>query len=152
MATAPINLRLTDDQASWIADRADRALTPGSAGTRIKTELDLWRHMLAAELRRQKWTLPEMGLIADILNSALVRDAVPMGIGTIAVEVMDARAGDEGSYGGKWGVDEMELIDKLLRIGPAADHALADAVSRWWATDGEHSSGGWATVGVRVVE
>ena len=148
MATDPIKLRLTDDLAAWLADRAERVAAPASGGQRLKTEVELWRHTLAAELRRQRWTLPELGLIADVLNGALITDAATASLGLVAVEVMDARAGMEGVWGDKWGVDELGLIDKLLRLGPAADQALADAVSRWWTLGADHTGAGWASVGV----
>lgn len=150
MATDPTRLRLTDEQAEWLIDRAERTNAPGSTGQRLKTELDLWRHTLAAELRRQRWSLGELGLLADVLNGSLLADAVPGNLGLVAVEVMDARVGVEGVYGDKWGVDEMALVDVLLRLGPAADIALMDAVSRWWAMDAEHTAQGWASVGVTV--
>jgi hypothetical protein len=57
---------------------------------------------------------------------------------------------DLSSYGVKWGIDETALLDYLRSLGPSADHALSDAVSRWWANDGEPTIDGWKDVGLRV--
>jgi hypothetical protein len=148
MATNPINLRLNDDQAAWISDRSRRALTGESAGQRVKTELDLWRSVQEAELARLKLTLAELNLLADIMNNPI---PAPVAGGYAVLELIDARAGQEGLYGAKWGVDEAALLDKLSRLGPAGDYALVDAISRWWQ-QGDHShnqAAAWEAVGIK---
>lgn len=43
------------------------------------------------------------------------------------------------------------LLGYLRTLGPTADHALLDAVSRWWeAEDSQSTIEGWAAVGLRV--
>ena len=49
-----------------------------------------------------------------------------------------------------WGIDEDDLVEVLRGIGPTADLALRDALSRWWATGGEPTGEGFAAVGLRV--
>lgn len=143
MATDPIRMRLTDDQEAWLVDRSGRA-TYGreSTGLRVKTELGMWRAVLGAELHQQRWSLADMEVIAGCVGGPDLADAVPLTVGQVAVAVIDGTRGDESAEG---------LVARLLRLGPAADLALADAVSRWWATDGEHSEAGWAAVGVNLV-
>lgn len=41
------------------------------AGARTRTELETWRAVLAAELARQRWTLPELGKMAGALNGTV---------------------------------------------------------------------------------
>lgn len=60
--------------------------------------------------------------------------------------------GDVSSYAAKWGIDEQSLLDRLGALGPAADHALRDALSRWWEQSREATAEGFAAVGLRVVE
>lgn len=161
---APVTYRPGPDLARWLEDRAERSSTPSGLGARTRTELHLWRSVLQAELALQRWTLTELAAIAAALNGSIISDAVPTSIGHCAVEFTDARRGREeewdagiadqpapgvGGSAGRWSGDQ--LLAKLARLGPAADMALADAVSRWWACDHEHSVEGWAEVGVRAV-
>jgi hypothetical protein len=143
-------VRVDDDLAGWITDRAERAMRMESLGVHIRTEVQKWRTIVGAELRHLRFTIGEIGLIADVFGGSLITDAISSRPPMAAIEVMDARDGMEGSYGDKWGVDEMALVEKLLGLGPAADHALIDAVSRWWAADGEHTAAGWAAVGLTI--
>ena len=144
-----VTWRPSDDMAAWLEGRADRSMEPGGRSARTRVEMETWRAVLAAEAARQRWTLPELGLIADVCNGTLWPDGV-WTPGRVAVEVIDARAGQEGTYGDRWGVDEQALVGRLTALGPAADIALADALARWWAGDHEHTIEGWAAVGVRV--
>lgn len=137
--------RADPDTLDWLDGRAERAATQESPSLRARTELALWRAVLAEELRRQRWTLPELGLIADICNGTHVPDAVGGSVGIVAAQVLSA----PGRYAAKWGVDdEDDLGLRLTRLSAAADIALADAVARWWGTGAEHSTDGWATVGI----
>jgi len=114
--------------------------------------------VLAAEVRRQRWTLPEVGAVADVLNGVLLGP----GIGALAYgEVADAARLDEDrraaglpgeGYLDRWGVEPSELLDRLLRLGPAGDLALRRAVAEWWHRDLPHTVDGWAQVGLVVVD
>lgn len=148
----PVTFRPNADLAGWLEGRAERSFTPAGIGSRAHTELHLWRSVLEAELGQQRWTLTELAAIAAALNGALIADAVPVGIGHVAVELTDARRGreDEWDAGMAARFDGDQLLAKLVRLGPAADMALADAVSRWWAGSHEHSVEGWVAVGVRA--
>lgn len=149
---APVTYRPGSDLAAWLEDRAERSFTPAGAGARTRTELFLWRSALQAELDLQRWTLTELAGLAAAMNGTLITDAVPTSVGHCLVEFTEARRGREDDWdaGIAEGFAGDVLLGKLARLGPAADMALSDAVSRWWAGDHEHSVAGWAQVGVRA--
>ncbi|GAA2179930.1 hypothetical protein GCM10009785_08720 [Brooklawnia cerclae] len=146
------HVRLSDDLRSWLLHRAELHAAPPRYATRVRTELVLWRAVLAAELARVRLTLPEIGLIADVCNGTMADDAIGTTIGTVATQIIDATYTDPGIWGTKWDVDESGLRDKLAALGPAADIALADAVADWWERGLDHTVEGWANVGLRVTE
>lgn len=152
--TDQIVFRAAPDLTAWLADRDTRAMGAGPKA-RARTELGLWRGVLAEELARMSWTLPELAVIAQTLSGTILPDGVGHAGNLLAWEVADAVAPGPGPQliPTDWGVDTGALVARLEGLGPAADLALMDAVSRWWADDGrEHTAGGWAAVGVRVVE
>jgi hypothetical protein len=152
MAEYPVAFAGTEDLIEWLRGRAERSMTQGSAGMRAKTEIGMWRSVLVTELQRQRWTLAELGLLADCHNGTIITDGIAINIGIVAAGVIDCFQMDPGMYGQHHGLDEDEMTKKLLPIGPAADHALADAIARWWSTQAEHTPEGWASVGIKVHE
>jgi hypothetical protein len=153
-----IQTRISDELADWLADRDERMHT-GTVHIQARTELDMWRMALRGELRRIRLTVSQANCIADVLNTPLLSPAIAASVPLVYYDCADAfdlaRAspipGDESSYGAKWGIDEAALLDYLRRLGPVADHALHDAVSRWWHIDAEPTVDGWAAVGLTVV-
>lgn len=146
-----VTWRPTDDMAEWLEGRAERSMTPGSIAARTRIEMVLWRATLAAELARQTWTLPTIGLVADACNGTIWPDAVGGSFGLVAGNVGDALDEAPGSYGEKWGVDENDLMVRLFGLCPAGDLALMDALARWWSDpESRHSITGWAKVGIRI--
>ena len=133
------------DLAAWMVGRAERSMSPSGLSARTRTEIILWRTALGLELSRQRWTLDELAVIAQACNGVVMSDALGVSAGLVAVEVSDMIS-REGSADGD------ELVGRLMRLGPTADHALADAVCRWWIAGGDHTIAGWAAVGVRVLE
>lgn len=95
--------------SAWLEGRARRTSQFFNPGTRVRTELDLWRGVLSEELRRQHWTLPELGLLADLHNDVIGLDAIPIDNGLVAHGVIDSFQADPGIYGDKWSVDEAAL-------------------------------------------
>lgn len=148
----PVTFRPSADLTSWLKDRAARSFSQAGIGSRAQTELLLWRRALQAELAIQRWTLTELGAIAAALDHTLITEAVPGSIGRCAVEVTDARRGQEEDWdaGIGDGFAGDHLVAKLARLGPTADMALVDAISRWWDAGLDHSPEGWAEVGVQV--
>lgn len=162
-----LQVRVSSDLIDWLNDRAQRFMS--SFGSRdsqheqARTELELWREVLAVELRRIPLTVAEASCLADVLNGSLISGpAVALSIGLVAAAVEDAfrltreddpTGGAVSSYGAKHGIDEELLLGKLRRLGPAADHALADAIARWWAQpDPDATAEGFRAVGLRINE
>jgi hypothetical protein len=150
-----VQVRLDDATAAWLASRAERAAT-GSPHRQARAELALLDMLLAAELRGLRLTLPEARCVADVVAGSLLQTSV-MRPGRVYAECFDAfriaRDRDPAgisSYGEKHGIDEGRLLTYLGGLGPAADHALADAVSRWWAGDCDDTPEGFAAVGLQV--
>lgn len=165
------------DLAEWLRERAgrmpfvsDRRSTEGSAASgQARTELALWRMALGAELSRIRLTLAQASCVADVMNGSVLDASLGASLGLVYAECYDAfrlarevRPGvmsDISSYGAKWGPEgcdaakwEQDLLDVLGALGPVADHALRDAIARWWATDGDPTAEGFAGVGMRVTE
>jgi len=149
---ARVQVRISDDTATWLADRTER-MHGGSHHRQAKTELDLWRACLTAELRRIPLTLGEANCLADVLNATLLNTAVSVAFPLAYAECAGAFRYATGlsSYGAKWSINEMEFLEKLRGLGPTTEHALRDAVSRWWATGVEPTVMGWAQVGLNVI-
>lgn len=141
-----IQARLTDDMAGWLAGREERMQQPRNHNRQAMTELGLWRAALEAELRRIRLTPGQANCIADVCNGWLMDASLGSRPGLVYAECYDAfriaresPGGDLSSYGAKHGPEggdpakwEQDLLDYLGRLGPVADHALRDAVARWW--------------------
>lgn len=124
-----ISFRPTDATQQWLEGRARRMPTAPSLSLAAAQELGLWRAALAVELRRMPWTVAELCLIADAMNG----HAMDPGLGsTVAVYLRDVFEAYPGSYGSKWEADEPAVLRKASALGPVADHALADAMARFW--------------------
>lgn len=154
MASPMIQYRIPDAKFyTWLEDRQHRMYTE-SPSEQARRELGLWRGVLAMELRRVRFTLAEAICLADVLNGSTIDATVGQ---LLLAEVYDAfrlaretPLPGESSYGTKHGIDEQRLIDVIAALGPAADHALRDAFSRWWATDSDVSVEGFRAVGLNV--
>ena len=113
-----------------------------SLDIQARVEMEIWRAVMAAELRRIPLTLAEASCLAAILEGhPPARGPVSSSIGTCYAECHQAfhlarETPGEPTYAARWGVSEGTLLARLQRLGPAADLALEDAIARW---HGDHS-------------
>ncbi|MFF7115463.1 hypothetical protein ACFY91_24575 [Streptomyces albogriseolus] len=156
MAEGRISTRLSGELAEWLEDRTDRMMT-GSPDIQARQELGMWRGALAAELRRIRLTVDQANCLADVMNGTILDAALSGSVPIVFFNASDAFQlaretpfPGESSYGKKWGINEDALLDYLRRLGPTADHALHDAISRWWKKNAEPTVEGWASVGLAV--
>jgi hypothetical protein len=149
------SIRFRDAElAQWLRDRAgrmplarDRRSTGLSAASgQARAELGLWRMAQEAELGRIRLTLAQARCLADVLNGDVMEAKIGVNLGLAYAGCYDAfrlaRTGpapDLSSYGAKHGPEgcdpwkwEQDLLGLLGALGPVADFALRDAVSRWW--------------------
>jgi hypothetical protein len=151
-----IRLPDTDPLAAWLDGRAERMTGGGGRSRQALYELALWRSALDLELRRIRLTLPQAVCIADVCNGWLLDTAIGVSIGLVYAECSDAfrlaaaTPGGVSTYGAQHGIDEKELLDYLAGLGPVADHALRDAVGRWWRGGFDATVDGFEKVGLRV--
>ncbi|MFD9151509.1 hypothetical protein [Streptomyces diastaticus] len=157
MADTRIQTRVEEDLADWLTER-DLRMHTGSHHIQAKLELGMWRRALAAELRRIRLTLNQANLIASVLSGTVMTPEIVGSAPAVLMEVGDAfhlaretPLPGEAPYGETWSVDEDALLHYLRTLGPTADHALFDAVSRWWKAGEPGTVEGWANVGLTVV-
>lgn len=156
-AASTVHVRLDPAAAEWLNGRSGRMHT-GSPHIQARIDLGLWRTALDMELRRIRMTLAQATCLADVMNGHLMSPSLTRP-GTVYAEAYDAfeiardtPIPELSSYGAKHGMDEGELLAYLAKLGPVADHALTDALSRWWAEDHQPTVEGFAAVGLTVVD
>jgi len=155
-----LQVRITagGDLEKWLVGRTIR-MHSGSPSVQARTELALCRDLLAAELQGHRMPLAWINCIADVLDSPLgdtvatVGDTVGVPIGIAYLEATEAFASAKKllPYATKFYVDEDDVRDWLVGLGPAADYALRDAVAHWWMSDLPPTDEGWAAVGVTTI-
>ena len=154
MTTEPrsetVNIRVTPSMRAWLEGRGARTTQQHGPSTRARVELELWRRALEVEAARTAWTLAEITVLAQVQNSTIVDDAIPLTIGTLAMQVQDAAANRLLTS------DELRRIGavaaKATQLGPTADMASVDAIARWWEAGADHTPDGWGSVGLTVIE
>lgn len=142
----------TSTEVQWLRDRQERLGTV-ALGRQGVVEWQLLRELMAAELTQESWSLHEMAVLAAALQGCipdigLTPSAKP------ALLYEDVRDWLEDTDDAGRGDDEatQELLARLKVLSPIREHALVDAVSRWWHHGYGHTPEGWAEVGVRVAE
>jgi hypothetical protein len=140
-----IQARISGEIAGWLDGRAER-MHGGSRHQQAATELGLWRSALNIELGRIRLTLGQANCIADVLNGYAMLPGLGSRPGLVYAECYDAFAiarespvPDLSSYGAKHGPEgcdpakwEQDLLGYLGKLSTVADHALADAIAKWW--------------------
>ena len=161
-----LQARLTGDMPEWLDGRAKRMHT-GSRNQQAVIEITTWRTVLNIELHRIRLTLAQASCIADVLNSTAMDTVMASSLGVVYAACYDAfrlareAGGEISSYGAKHGPDfagdaaqwEQDLLDYLGGLNVTADHALRDAIARWWALPDDPEltdAARFAMVGLRV--
>jgi hypothetical protein len=93
----------------------------GSNSGQARTELQLWRPVLASELRGMRFTLGEASCLADVLNSSMLdQTTLGSGVRIVYAECFTAfrlarntPLPGESSYAAKWKIDEQSLLGRL---------------------------------------
>lgn len=184
-AAPQVQFRATGGLGSWLASRrertilaADRGGDASKLGMQARMELSLWRDVLAAELASMA---PVPLAWADVLTEVSGGEQMSAAVAAVrddgtwwpvlwaewAVRRQDTGGHPDNTFAARYGIDE-EAVDGWLRsLSPARDHAVRDALSRWWADvwpmDGARggegdsefqavSAAGFAIVGLRVTE
>ncbi len=151
-----IQFRAGDQLFAFLALRAMRMDT-SSPDIQARVEIEIWRSVMAAELRRIPLTLAEASCLAGILKGhPPARGPVSSSIGVCYAECQQAfqlatDIAEQTGYGKWWGISEGTLLAKLQRLGPAADLALADAIARWHAHRFAATPEGFAEAGLRII-
>jgi hypothetical protein len=179
-AAPNVQFRARGGLDAWLASRQERTILAGagSLGEQARLELHMLGDLLAAELRAMQ---PVPLAWAHALTEVSGGDQMSAGIAQVREDGSlrpvlwaewivcrhDATAsGHPGNtFAARYGLDEDDLDAWLRSLSPARDHAVRDALSRWWAQvwpmdgarigeeDGEFqavSAAGFAIVGLRV--
>lgn len=153
MASEQTSVRVPEDLADWLRERAAAYMTLDGIGKSLVSAAGTLRDLEAVELRRLAFTLPEACLLAEASGGPMLQ----VGVGTVLwMEVADMTRGLEDHYGAHHGFDDSTevgaLLAKLSALGPTADLALRAALSRWWDNDLPATVEGFGEVGIRVLE
>lgn len=143
-----IQVRIPQEMKDWLEDRANR-FNSGSPALQAREELNLLKSLLAQELRRIPLTVDEASCLVDVMNSTMLDNATGSFISWELSEVFQFEA---GIYATKWKIDEASLLEKMRGLCPTADHALRDAISRWWSLGLEPNKKDFEKVGMRIVD
>lgn len=151
-----IQFRAGDQLFAFLAGRSVRMGTR-SADLQARAEIEIWRDVMAAELRRSPLTVGEANCLAGILKGHRPSSGpAPSSIGVCYAEAEQAfrlaREIAERAPAGKWwGIDEGALLDRLKRLGPAADMALQDAIAHWHTGRFDPTAEGFEAAGLRII-
>ena len=139
---------------SWLADRQRRYIVTGSPVEQGVMEWNLLSELLAAELLQQRWTLDEAGRLAELHMGVIPTLAISAaGRPSMLWEDLSEGIAAEGEdHLSQMEVGTSGFLERIAALGPTAEHALVDALSRWWSHRHDHSVEGWAQVGIQIVE
>ena len=143
-----LQFRVGEDLMSWLDDRAARYEMP-SIDLQARTELELWRVLLALEARQAgPWTVDELGCLAEAIDGRFSLLYLPLR--TLEAKTADAFRLSEGALGQKWDLDEATLLEKVKSLTVAQDVAVYDALSRWHKQGLPVTAEAFDDVGLRV--
>ena len=150
-AAPRVEFRATGGLGAWLESRRERTVLArdrdggGTAlGMQARLELALWRDVLAAELA----AMPPIPLAwADALTEVTGGEQMSAAIAAVrpdgshypvlwaewSVRRADIAGHPGNTFAARYGLDEDKLDSWLKSLSPARDHAVRDALSRWWA-------------------
>ncbi|MEU0242313.1 hypothetical protein ABZ234_31935 [Nocardiopsis sp. NPDC006198] len=153
MAETRLQVPVSEDLEHWLAERSRRTSAAAPAVRQARIELDLWRSVLAAELRRIRLSAAQAVFLGRLMGPVPLDGAV-----AAAAPVVYTRAADvlllpwADAAPSEHAFDAEALLGYLHRLGPAADHALHQACADWYAAGADPSPAAWARVGLTVRE
>ena len=150
-----VQYRAKDADRDFLLDRARRMGDP-SPHQQAHTELRLWRELAAAELRRIRLTFHQAQCITSIRGGWLLTTELAPGLSLVFLSCQEAFHNArttpwETPYAERFDIDETALLDYLRTLGPAADHALRDALNRWHHEQLPATAEGFTQAGLQVV-
>lgn len=144
-----IQFRLRDMSTVQIrfADRHQRLAGTGESQSAFaRLELETLYQVIRLELGKlPAFTLPELRYTAMALEGPACAAGVTEPLGLTYMRVHDAQRRGGVRHGTE------QLQEKLAALGPAADHALRDAISRWYTDRARDTADGFTRYGLRVV-
>lgn len=127
MPTPTRSYRLSDEIQAAIAARSGPSTSQNAA---LASSLERYFYALyeARKGLEKLFTPGECGLIVDVLNGTIFNHY--LAIQHVTSEVLEAM--NDAGYAGKWGVSQVDLVDKLKMLDYLDKLALVDAVQVWW--------------------
>jgi hypothetical protein len=171
--SARVDFAADAELRGWLESRAGRVTGmpglgfPGASLSRqAKAELVLWRTALELSLAEvPPMTLGQCLALARVAAGPVISAAMkaadgrPVMWGAAAVAVADARAPvgklpphPGNFYSNMHGIDEDETLALLAGLTVVQDHALVDALSRWWERGGVETVEAFEALGLRVAD
>lgn len=171
--SARVDFAADAELRGWLESRAERVTGmpgPGFPGASLsqqgKAELALWRTALELSLAEiPPMTLGQCLALAHVAAGPVISAAMkapegrPVTWGAAAVAFADARAPvgklpphPGNFYSNMHGIDEDATLALLAGLTVIQDHALADALSRWWEHGGIESAEAFEALGLRLAE
>lgn len=155
------SVRIPDDLAVWLEDRATRMATGHGPARQMVTEANISRGLLAMELGSiwQPFQLGEMALLAEVMGDAPLDRAAGMIVWNKLLDILQPRgyrmpsqrAVAAGERHGLTPEQTGDLLDRLRELTVGEDAALRDALSRWMSTGHAAGAESFAAVGIPVL-
>lgn len=133
------------DLTYWLLERARRASSNLTPGTRAKVELTMWREGLRMELRRTQWSLAELAYLEALWGQSDMDEAMGVVLASLSADADPALAVAHG-------LDAVTMTSRLTQLGPVQDQALREALTRHRVEQRGADVEGWHQVGVRAVD
>ena len=159
MATDRIAIRIDPQLHDWLSQRQQRFYSP-SASKQADSDLSMLRGLLELEAQAVPLTVSECSALAETAAGTVIDATLGQ---TLAVDLMEAMhhasaapaglpAHPDNTVAARHGINEDELLAKLRGLTVTQDLAVRDALSRWWAADGEVTAEGFRQVGLHVTD